>query len=91
MRTIQYDIGPDSITMASSGLFHRGAPRQVDDDVADRILQRDTVPFHEVTQNSEEQGASVILFPATIAPPSEDGETGDLSPDPAQADQLKEV
>ncbi|MEW6670226.1 MAG: hypothetical protein AB1427_00900 [Thermodesulfobacteriota bacterium] len=42
---IKYDQGPDKISMGAAGEFRRGEPRDVPDETAERLLNKQSIKF----------------------------------------------
>lgn len=47
MKTLVYHDGPPSIECGAAGMFHRGQPRPVEDDLAKRLLAKTSIRFEE--------------------------------------------
>ena len=47
---IVYEEGPDAITMGIAGQFNRGESREVEDEIAELLLKKETIKFKKVQE-----------------------------------------
>lgn len=52
---IVYEDGPKKISMGIAGDFRRGEPRDIDDELADALLKKQTIKFKTIEDKTSKK------------------------------------